>query len=559
MADAQLQGTLGATSFVNMMQKLADPTREAKELLKAMNIQMTDAQGKWRPIVDIVMDIKKGLDQETDAAIRLGYAQEIFGIRGARGFSALAIAGADATKELQKQLESSLGASQEAAETRLDNILGSFVLFSSSLEGLAITLYTPFLDAGKKMVLDMTNGLNDVLLGIAELRRPLKEGETEFDRLREVAKKTGWEIVPVIQGISDAMDTMVEMFKSAAQSLKDFGLVARDTFGPNATRDFAKYVTLFVVLGGVMGPLLLAVVGLGWAFKGVLLSLAPIPAILKTIVAIFGWMATTTIPMLILQMRELKLAMDMVFILAQQRLGMAFAFLATPLGAVALVVAGLVTAFFMLKREGQSITDALMEMGQNIADTYYNVFNTIGAVISDVVLYPLRMFLKTVVALMELAGKEVPQSIRSWSEFATPKALNQLEASNIPVTKVSYQTFDERKKAGLMGEGGAKVVAQTPGAPDVMKELAASMGVGGMQKRFEEAMKAAAGSAASAEKAAKAAEKAATKKTQTHINIDGREVARATSKNQEELEARSGSQATPWQRTRPSFYGSFPR
>jgi len=172
LADAGLRGSLGGTALTNMLIKMAKPSKEGKKILDEFGVKLTTADGKMRKISAVVDDFSKELNKIPDAAQRAAKATEVFGVRGQRGFFALAAAGAEATNKLERELLASsfgIGAAAEAAEKRLDNFLGALTLFSSSVESVSIGLFSPLLKAFTPVVQEITDGLNSILFSLEGL------------------------------------------------------------------------------------------------------------------------------------------------------------------------------------------------------------------------------------------------------------------------------------------------------------------------------------------------------------------------------------------------------
>lgn len=174
MADAGLRGSIGGTSFMNMLVKLSKPTSKGAALIKKFGIKLTDAHGRLKPLPDIIGMFKTELDKVNDVTKRGAMMAEIFGLRGAKAYSALSLAGRQRMAELTEDLEASsfgLGAAQEMANKRLDNFLGALTLFGSSLEAVAIEFFGPFLNSFKEVTQDMTAALNSVLFAVQGLKQ----------------------------------------------------------------------------------------------------------------------------------------------------------------------------------------------------------------------------------------------------------------------------------------------------------------------------------------------------------------------------------------------------
>lgn len=197
LADAGLRGSIGGTSFSNMLIKLSKPSSKAKKLLKKFNIQLTDSSGKLKPLPNLIAQFSSKIDKIPNVVEKARVATELFGIRGAKAYSALALKGSKALADLTADLKASsfgVGAAQEAADTRLDNFLGSLKLFASSIEAVTIEFFGPLLTQFKEATQDITGGLNEVLFVIQKLKAAedtfsIAAGEASKKQASGIAKR----------------------------------------------------------------------------------------------------------------------------------------------------------------------------------------------------------------------------------------------------------------------------------------------------------------------------------------------------------------------------------
>jgi TP901 family phage tail tape measure protein len=185
LADAGLRGSIGGTAFTNMMVKLSKPSKTAAKLMDQWGIKLTDTTGALLPMGNIVDQFSGKLNGIRDTTEKAQMMTELFGIRGAKAYNALALAGGKAISDLTEQLEASsfgVGAAQEAADTRLNNFLGSFKLFGSSLEAASIEFFGPMMNSFKEATQDMTGSLNNVLFSIQGIKRAQQAQATAAER-----------------------------------------------------------------------------------------------------------------------------------------------------------------------------------------------------------------------------------------------------------------------------------------------------------------------------------------------------------------------------------------
>lgn len=175
LGDSGLKGSLAGTSFVNMMNKIVDPSEKTTAMMKKWNITLTDTAGKLKPVSTIVDEFSKRINAIPNAATRAALGVEFFGLRGVKAYNALAVQGKAALDDLESKLIASsfgVGAATEMADRRLDNFLGRFTLFISVVEGLSINLFGPMLksftttfesiNAGLQKIVTSMNTLKDI-------------------------------------------------------------------------------------------------------------------------------------------------------------------------------------------------------------------------------------------------------------------------------------------------------------------------------------------------------------------------------------------------------------
>jgi len=194
LADAGLKGSLAGTAFTNMMVKLSKPGREGKKIINDWGLSLTNADGTLRKVSDIVDQVSRRMAKIPSATERARIATELFGIRGARAYNALAVAGKESMDKLQDELVASsagVGAATEMANKRLDNFLGRLTLFGASVESVSIGIFGPLLKSFTPVIEQMTNSLNGVLFsleGLNEIRQ--KENMENAKSAQAIARES---------------------------------------------------------------------------------------------------------------------------------------------------------------------------------------------------------------------------------------------------------------------------------------------------------------------------------------------------------------------------------
>lgn len=502
LADRMHQGSAGGMLLMNVVKALTAPTGQAKAILDDMQISLVKAdRSGFRPLIDVITDINKALEQEADAAERARKESVIFGARSGRAFRALADTGVKAVNELQRELAKSMGAAEEAAKTRLDNIMGAFTLFGSSLESLSITLFSPLLKEGKKALQGVTTELNNVLYAMADLEKQIKSGHSEWSAFHFVSSKHGPQTTAVAKGLHDAMENLKDGLFGVAST---FGLVRRSadgTFGPGAKAKMVEYMSTFVMYGALIAPVGLAIRGVAAAIRGLIWIMAPLGPALKAVGQMFVWALVTRVKWSYLSVGRLTKLLRWHYLGAIQAVNRTMVFTALRFAAVGAGIIGVVAALYILIKHWDKVKARMEDIGATVYET----------------LHP---------------GERVQRVERG--------------IKGKVVKKPKVETITEIVKTEFSGAiaDASKIIKEATGA--AAKETSIQAEKTGQ----------------AADRAADAAESAAEsvrKKPCAKVDLDGREVARSVAKHEDELKARSGFKATPWQRRGVAEHGAITR
>lgn len=158
MVDAGLAGSQAGTTLRMAMLRLSDAPEEASIALGKLGVTVTDSEGNFLSLAEILPQFEKGLEGMGNAQ-KVAAMSTIFGAEAVSGMLALIDGGTPKFVEFTGALEDSAGASKKAADIMMDNLLGSFEEFSGALETVGIQLGKEFLplfkeivDAGAKIV-----------------------------------------------------------------------------------------------------------------------------------------------------------------------------------------------------------------------------------------------------------------------------------------------------------------------------------------------------------------------------------------------------------------------
>jgi len=166
----------GATAVAVTMERLATPTTKASKEMERLKLKVADAQGKFRPFLDIISELAfklKDMSQQQRAAS----LQILFGRRAGAGAIVLLD---QITKRAEMAGEGMAGFSKAIALMRgemakasitaksfrdklLDTFKGQKILLRGTVETIAIAIGKPFTKVLKPVVLGITQSLNFLL------------------------------------------------------------------------------------------------------------------------------------------------------------------------------------------------------------------------------------------------------------------------------------------------------------------------------------------------------------------------------------------------------------
>lgn len=167
---------------------LIEISQNAKKF-KAMGIEVADAQGRFRPFLDIVMDSEKALAGLTDTK-RVAKATELFGRFGLTAYTAISeqlnagikdatgnvLRGADAIAFLRSSMANAGGAAAAFRDKLLDTFEGQKTILGGAVQTLAVVVGQPFAQVLKPIVA----GLSSLITGVVRVIRALPQSLKRF-------------------------------------------------------------------------------------------------------------------------------------------------------------------------------------------------------------------------------------------------------------------------------------------------------------------------------------------------------------------------------------------
>lgn len=176
-----------STSVAVAMERMVNP--ETAQALKAQGVAVADAQGRFRPFLDVIRDLipamnKMGTEQKRAAFLSktfgteaLGGIQAILGqiTNGIKDNTGAIVTGSKAIDFLRDSFKGAEGTAASFANKMLDTFEGQKKLMRGSIETLAIVLGEPFERALKPVVALALGLLNQVLGFVKNMPAGMKD------------------------------------------------------------------------------------------------------------------------------------------------------------------------------------------------------------------------------------------------------------------------------------------------------------------------------------------------------------------------------------------------
>ena len=151
MANSGIKGSQAGTALRNIFTRMVKPTKESAKVMKDLGISVTDSSGQMKDFDTIMGDLRKGFDGLSEAE-KAQAASALAGQYGMSGLLAIVNSSDKDFNKLKDSIYNADGASQEMAETMMDNLPGAITLAKSALEGLGIRIGEVITPAVTKVV-----------------------------------------------------------------------------------------------------------------------------------------------------------------------------------------------------------------------------------------------------------------------------------------------------------------------------------------------------------------------------------------------------------------------
>ncbi|SSS87925.1 Phage-related minor tail protein [Acinetobacter baumannii] len=165
MTNAGMQGEQAGTTLRAALLGLLDPSEENSKLMESMGIAITDAEGNFVGISNLITNLSESMEGQTETQ-KAATLASLVGTEAVSGMLSLMKAGPDEIDKMTKSLENSGGASADAAAKMKDNLQGALDGLQGAIETAGIQIGTILTPAIKNLT-EFTQGLVQKFLDLS--------------------------------------------------------------------------------------------------------------------------------------------------------------------------------------------------------------------------------------------------------------------------------------------------------------------------------------------------------------------------------------------------------
>jgi len=174
-----------ATGVSTALIKMAQNSKAFKKI----GVDVTDASGKFRPMIDVMLDVTKHTDTMGNEAKKASLLTKLFGIRGLGAAQAIGgqlangvkdaagnmVFGAEAAKAMRDQMSGAAGTTKDFVGKQQAGFKGQVTLLKGSIQTLGVTLGKPIAAALLPVIKKMIAGINWLITAFQTLPGPVQK------------------------------------------------------------------------------------------------------------------------------------------------------------------------------------------------------------------------------------------------------------------------------------------------------------------------------------------------------------------------------------------------
>lgn len=140
LANVGIKGAEGGTHLRNIILSLQSPTKDAREVMEQLGLEVYDTQGNMRQLDDILTDLNTSMSGMTQGG-KDSIINQLFNKTDLAAVNGLLAAQGEQWETLATQIDTADGAMGQMAETQQDNLQGVTTSMGSAFEGLQLAVF----------------------------------------------------------------------------------------------------------------------------------------------------------------------------------------------------------------------------------------------------------------------------------------------------------------------------------------------------------------------------------------------------------------------------------
>lgn len=144
LGDAGLPASRAGRNLATALERLRDAAAENSAEFQALGVELLDANGEIRPILDLVPELRTNLEELGDPLAEGALISSLFGTEGARAFRGILASTDEEIENLRRTITESAGAAAKAGETIAGGLGGSLDRLNSGLQTASQTIGATF-------------------------------------------------------------------------------------------------------------------------------------------------------------------------------------------------------------------------------------------------------------------------------------------------------------------------------------------------------------------------------------------------------------------------------
>ena len=186
MANNGIKASQAGTSLNSWFTRMAKPTKESSKAMEDLGISMTDANGKMKPLRQVMSETRGAFNGLTKSQ-KAQYAAMLAGKTGMSGLLAIVNSSDKDFNKLSKSIDNSKGAAEKMYNVANDNLVGSLTVLKSTVESIAI------------------NFGNKLTPAVKNVTGYLQKAANKFNSLSDSQQNTIIKVAGIVAAIGPAM------------------------------------------------------------------------------------------------------------------------------------------------------------------------------------------------------------------------------------------------------------------------------------------------------------------------------------------------------------------